>query len=218
MRWLIRGLLAILILIFLATLHYTLPQRDIVRITGTEIIRADFSGLNRFFYAQADSGNDNATVNRDLRLINTVDGNGRIMVYRNEDTGFGWPPYFKLDSSNLQAEAQEAISTREAPQWYALRHYGWRNEFLSIYANGVSLKPVAGPDVRLIPWFNIIFLVLLAAVIWAITVRVVRFRKRRIDPMLEAVDERLDDARDGASGIWGRFTAWLGTWRGKPRV
>jgi len=107
MRWILRGLLGALVVLFLGTLHYTLPQRDIVIVTGTEIIRQDFSGWNRVFYAQADSGNA-AVVNRDLRLINTVDGDGNIMVYRNEDTGFGWPPYFKLDSSNLQAEAQAA--------------------------------------------------------------------------------------------------------------
>ena len=57
--------------LFLAAfLHYTLPQRDVVRVTGTEIIRKDFSGVSRLFYAQADSG-DSDVGNRDLRLINT---------------------------------------------------------------------------------------------------------------------------------------------------
>ena len=51
-------------------LHYVLPQHDVVRVTSTEIIRIDFGGLNRLFYAQADSGTtDNPT--RDLRLIYT---------------------------------------------------------------------------------------------------------------------------------------------------
>ena len=217
MKWIVRSLLGLLVLIVLATLHYTLPQRDIVRITGTEIIRQDFSGLNRMFYAQADSGNVDG-VNRDLRLINTVRANGSIMVFRNEDTGFGWPPYFKFDSTNLQAEAQELTSTRDNPQWFAIRHYGWRNEFLTIFPNAVSLKPVAGPDVTLIPWFNILFLLVLAALIWGITVRVIRFRKKRIDPVIEDIDEAFDAAGDTATGLWGRFTAWLGTWRGKPRV
>ena len=51
-------------------LHYVLPQHDIARVTSTEVIRQDFSGFNRLFYAQADSGNTELTT-RDLRLINT---------------------------------------------------------------------------------------------------------------------------------------------------
>ena len=204
MRWILRSILALLIIWFLSVLHYTLPQRDIVLVTGTEIIRQDFSGWNRVFYAQADSGNASGA-NRDLRLINTIDTDGKIMVYRNEDTGFGWPPYFKLDSSNLQAEAQAVISTTAEPAWVAIRHYGWRNELLSIYPNAVSMKTVAGPDVRLIPWFNIVFLIALALFIWGVTVRLLRFRRRRIDPLISAVDAQIEDTTDDVRGFWSRL-------------
>jgi hypothetical protein len=166
-RWIMKVLLALLVL---AAFHYNLPQRDIVRITGTEILRKDLSGWTGMFYAAAQSG-EAQTQNRDLRLINAVRANGKVSVYRNEDTGFKWPPYFKFDSSNLQAEAEDAVSNKEAPEWYILRHYGWRNTFWSIYPNAVSLKPIAGPDVRLIPWFNFVFLLVLAALCWAIYVR-----------------------------------------------
>ncbi|MEO0675949.1 MAG: DUF1523 family protein [Pseudomonadota bacterium] len=179
-RWTFR---IVVLLIVGSFLHYTLPDRDIVRVNGTEILRQDFSGLNRIFYAQADSGNNNAVVNRDLRLINTQRPNGRSYVYRNEDTGFGWPPYFKLDSSNLQADAQAAA--RQDDQWFVVRHYGWRNEFLTIYPNAISIRPVAGPDVRLIPYFNIAVIVILFATYWAIAVRIRRFRERRIDPLFD---------------------------------
>jgi len=180
-KWTIRIFFFALVAIFL---HYTLPQQDIVRVNGTEILRQDFSGWNRIFYAQADSGNDNTVINRDLRLINTALPSGRSYVYRNEDTGFGWPPYFKLDSSNLQADAQ-AAARGDAEQWYALRHYGWRSEFLSIYPNAISLRPVAGPDVTLIPWFNIAIIVLLFAIYWAISVRVKRFWDRRVTSIFD---------------------------------
>ncbi|MEM6896280.1 MAG: DUF1523 family protein [Pseudomonadota bacterium] len=180
-RWTFR---IIFFAIAAAFLHYTLPQRDIVRVNGTEILRQDFTGWNRIFYAQADSGNDQTTLNRDLRLINTQLPNGRSYVYRNEDTGFGWPPYFKLDSSNLQADAQAAA--RVDDQWYVVRHYGWRSEFLTIYPNAISIRPVDGPDVRLIPYFNIAVLLVLFAIYWAIAVRLRRFRERRIDPLFES--------------------------------
>lgn len=179
-RWFIR---IVFFLIVAGFLHYTLPQRDIVQVNGTEILRQDFTGWNRIFYAQADSGNDTTTANRDLRLINTALPNGRSYVFRNEDTGFGWPPYFKLDSSNLQADAQAAARTNEG--WYVLRHYGWRNEFLTVYPNAISLRPIDGPDVRLIPYFNIVVILVLFAIYWAIAVRINRFRERRIDPLFE---------------------------------
>ena len=183
-RWTFRILFFLIVAAFL---HYTLPQRDIVQVNGTEILRQDFSGWNRIFYAQADSGNDSDVINRDLRLINTALPNGRSYVYRNEDTGFGWPPYFKLDSSNLQADAQAAA--RQEGSWYVIRHYGWRNEFLTIYPNAISMKPIEGPDVRLIPYFNIAVIVILFAIYWAIAVRVRRFRQRRIDPLFSDEDE-----------------------------
>lgn len=200
----IKWVVLILALLFVGGfLHYTLPQRDIVRVTGTEILRKDFSGWTRMFYAQADSG-DTESVNRDLRLINAVRPNGSVSVYRNEDTGFGWPPYFKLDSSNLHAEAADAISNKDNPQWYVVRHYGWRSPFLSIYPNAVSIKPIAGPDVRLIPWFNIIFFVIFFAIFWAIFVRVRRFWNNRIDPVLDQVDASMDETRDKVGGWFKR--------------
>lgn len=189
--------------------HYTLPQRDIVYISGTEIIRQDFSGFNRIFYGAADSGNDETTVNRDLRLINTSRDNGRIMVYRNEDTGFGWPPYFKLDSSNLQAEAQRATSTSAQPQWFLIKHYGWRNEWLTIYPNAISLTPISGPDAgKPIPWLNIFIIVIFLTIAFAIWVRWRRFRMARIDPTLEAIEDDFEEKS-------GAVRRWFGTWRAK---
>ena len=195
-------------------LHYVLPQHDLARITSTEVIRTDLSGWNRIFYAQADSGGaDLAT--RDLRLINTQrqkawlfgfvprEAEG-VMVYRNEDSGWIWPPYFKFDSSNLQAEAEDAVSNKQAPEWYILRHYGWRNTFWSIYPNAVSLKPIAGPDVRLIPWFNIVLLLVLAALFWAIYVRVRGFWARRVDPVIDRIDAAAEETSGRVKGWFRR--------------
>ena len=38
------------------------------------------------------------------------------------------------------------------------------------FPNATKVKPVDGPDVQLIPWFNIVFLIVFAAVFWAIWV------------------------------------------------
>ena len=201
-KWTFRLLVLALLAAFLS---YVLPQRDIVRVVSTEVIRTDFTAYNRLFYAQADSGSAEAAT-RDLRLINTVRYNGRVMVYRNEDTGWIWPPYFKFDSSDLQAEAEDLTSTTEVPRWAVVTHYGWRIRYLTVYPNAIDIRPVADPEARMIPWFNIIFLTVLFAIGWAVTVRWRRFRARRIQPRLDQIDSVFDEQRAGIS-------RWFRSWR-----
>ncbi len=198
--------------IVLSVLHYTLPQQDIARVSDTYEKRID-PGENSLFWAVHDVGSDNTTSNRDVFFIQTRLANDKVMVYRNEDTGWSWPPYFKVNSSNLQAEAADLKSNADNPRWVAVRHYGWRNEFMSIFPNAVSIKPVAGPDVRLIPWFNIVFLTILAAIFWAVWVRWRRFRQARIDPVLEDIGDSMDAAGDAMAEKRGRFRRWLDSWR-----
>lgn len=174
----------VIVLCIAGFLHYTLPQTDIARITDTYEKRIDF-GENSIFWSNQGTGDAENTPNRDIFFIQTVRTNGRVMVYRNEDTAWGWPPYFKFDTSNLQAEAADLKSTAETPKWVAVRHYGWRNEFLSIFPNAIGVKQVEGPDVRFIPWFNIILLTVLFAIFWAIRVRWIRFRENRINPKID---------------------------------
>ncbi|WP_114287995.1 DUF1523 family protein [Candidatus Halocynthiibacter alkanivorans] len=209
------ALMALIALLIFSFLHYTLPQRDIVRVTNTEVRRVDF-GSNSIFWAAADTGTA-TQANRDVRFIEAFYPNGKPMVFRNEDTGWGWPPYFKLDSSNLQAEARDFVSTKEAPQWVAISHYGWRNEYFTIYPNAVGVKPVAGPDVVLVPWLNIVILVLLALGLLLVVRMWMQFRERMIDPLVDNASAAMAGAEDRASGVWSRFVRWLGTWKGKPR-
>jgi hypothetical protein len=197
-KWTFRITLLTLVAAFL---HYTLPQTDIVRITDTYEKRVDF-GENSLFWAGGDVGSATGTVNRDVFFIQARRAQGDVMVYRNEDTGWGWPPYFKFDTSNLQAEAADAKSTAGSPQYYALKHYGWRNEFLSIFPNAISLRPVSGPDAEKgLPWVNIVILTLLAAITYAVWVRWRRFRRARLDPRLEAIEDSLAE-RQGRLRRW----------------
>lgn len=214
--------------------HYVLPQHDIAYISGTEIMRQDFSTWNHWFYAQADSGNVQGTT-RDVRLINTVRertwlfglirSGEQIMVYRNEDTGWIWPPYFKFDSSDLQAQAQSLVSAPGAPRWVVITHYGWRNRFLTIYPNATSIREIpddrpAGerttpPEYRIIPWFNIGFLVFLAICWGFLQIVWKQFRQRTVDPTVARVGETWDGIEAGVTTQQGRFRRWLDTWRRK---
>ena len=177
LKW---GFWGVFWLLVAALLHYTLPQNDVVRITDTYERRVDF-GENSIFWAESGSGNAEGRISVDMFFIQTVKANGRVMVYRNEDTGWGWPPYFKFNTSNVQARAADMRSTSEAPEWVIVKHYGWRNEFLSIYPNAISLRETTGPDVRVIDWVGIVILVVLAATFWAFYVRVKRFWARRFE-------------------------------------
>jgi len=209
----------VLFLIVFSVLHYVLPQHDVARVTSTEVIRADFSSWNRIFYAQADSGAEELTT-RDLRLINTEKqntwllgfwrrGSTEVMVYRNEDTGWIWPPYFKFDSSDLHAEAAANVTASGADeQWVVITHYGWRNKYLTIFPNAIGIKPVAGPDVTVIPWFNIFFFVFVLFAFGTIRAMWRQFRERTIDPTLEDVHESVTHQK-------GRVSRWLDSWRSK---
>lgn len=208
MRWIIRGIFLLVALVIIAFFHYTLPQRDIVRIVGTYEERQDFGGWNSIFWGAGDAGGGTNAQNRDVLFIQTVQANGQEMVYRNEDTGWGWPPYFKFDTANLQTHAADGVSTKDDPEWYAMRHYGWRNTVITAFPNALSMKPVAGPDVRLIPWFNIIFLTVLFLILFAIWRRLDRWKGRHIDPVIEDVGDTVTESKRGIS-------RWLGTWKRK---
>ncbi len=153
-----------------AVFDYTMPARDIVRIVGTEVVRTDI-GANAFFWAGSDAVAEAAATSRDIRFINSARPDGTPRVYRNQDTGWGWPPYLKFDSGNLQAEAQQFVS---GENWVAVTHYGWRSTLLSIYPNAMGITPVTGPFVSLFPWPRVIGGVLLAVfgfAAWRIWVR-----------------------------------------------
>lgn len=221
----IRRIIRITLLLIIGLwLHYVMPQRDIARVTSTEVIRTDFTPINRMFYAQADSGTaENPT--RDLRLINTerkatyffglVRGGNETMVFRNEDTGWIYPPYFKFDSSDLQAEAAASISTTEPYDWVVITHYGWRIRWLSIYPNAVSIRPAPSEDYRPIPWVNIAIYVML--IVAALFVRAMwrQFRERTLDPMADKAGDRLDHVQADIAERRGRVRRWLDTWKSK---
>jgi len=216
MRYVKWVFLTLLILLVGGFLHYTLPQHDIVRIVNTYEERQDLGDWTRIFWSVPDT-QSTSLANRDVQFIQTVKANGKTMVYRNEDTGWGWPPYFKFDTANLYTEANDAISNKAEPEWYSITHYGWRNEWLSIFPNAVGLKRVDGPDATIIPWVNIIILTMLLLIAILIVRMWRQFRERTIDPLLEDVDEGWDNVSEGARKRSKGFRAWLGTWRGKPR-
>ena len=226
MRWFLTVLGVILGIAVFLFLDYALPSRQTVRITNT-YNRLTEIGANAFFYASPDTGTvQNAQGQRDVRFIDTVRQNGKPYVYRNEDTGWIWPPYFKYDSSNLHAQATDLKSTAADPRWVNVTSYGWRISWLSIYPNAISVRPVAGPDVRPFNWPAQLILALIGAFLFLIWRMWNQFRERTIDPAVRSADEawdrldaRADAARDHiaseASEAQGRVRRWWNGIRGR---
>jgi len=197
-----------------AFFHYTLPQVDIARITDTYEKRVN-PGSNALFWSAGDGGSASDVTERDVFFIQTRLANDSVMVFRNEDTGWIWPPYFKFDTSNLQAEAADLRSTVADPQYVAIRHYGWRFEFLSIFPNAVSVWPVDGPDAsKPIPWVSGIVLTLFTALAYGIWVRWRRFRMARIDPKLEEIQDSWEATEDAVAEKSSKLRQW---WARKRR-
>ena len=202
-KWTFRVLVA---LIFLGFFHYTLPQHDVVRLVATNSQRMDL-GVSNWFFAAPDSGTVTTTDgSRDVKFIQTIRQNGKPMVYRNEDTVWGWPPYFKFNSFDIQTEASNLISTEAAPKWVMVTHYGWRNQFFTIFPNAVAVKPVSDQTMTVIPWFNIVFFLVLALLILFIRRMWRQFRERTVDPLMVDAAESWDGAEGKARGFWARLT------------
>lgn len=208
-KWTFWALVALIIGGFL---HYTLPQHDIVRVVNTYQERQDLGDWTSIFWSTPDDQSGTLT-SRDVQFISTIRTNGKPMVYRNEDTGWHWPPYFKFDTASLLAEAEDLKSSPEAPKWAVITHYGWRNELLSIFPNAVSIKAVAGPDVRIIPWVNIVLLTVMVLILLTIRAMWRQFKERSIDPVLEDVEEAWDDVEEAADAAGSRAKGGLGRLR-----
>ncbi len=188
-------------------LHYTLPQYDVVRIVSTYEERQELNDWTRMFWSKPDTQSAGLE-NRDVQFIQAMTPDEKAVVYRNEDTGWSWPPYFKFDTANLYTQANDMVSTKDDPEWVAIKHYGWRNQYLTIFPNAISVKPVAGPDASITNWVSIVILVLFAVVFWALYVRWRRFKARRVDPLIEDVEDGIFAVGDAIEDRKSRVSRW----------
>ena len=171
-------LIGVLILLVGAFFHYTLPQHDTVRIVDIDVARMDTGGVDT-------QGN---ALTRDVRFIYAAFPDGDEIEYRNEDTDWGFPFYFKFDSARLANQAANLKSTAANPNWVIVRHYGWRIPFLSMFPNALSVWPAAGPDDEVFPWFSTIFLTALVIGILVLRRLFLIWRRRNVDPLVEGIN------------------------------
>lgn len=137
MRKIIKYFLLLVVFTFHAVLfagiNFVTPSYEITRISSGEVKRMDKDG----FITKSNPA-DGAV--RDVYFINTQNPNkNEPKVYRNEDTGWGFPFYFKFDSANIQAKALDLVSDNKLVE---LRYYGWRLTMLSEFPNVTDIRVV----------------------------------------------------------------------------
>lgn len=165
--------LAVIALLLLAgLLAYVLPQHRVAYIDGSEVRRGDGTviknssdlpprqepGIDMYYvYASNPARTD-------------------VYVFRNEDTGFGFPWYFKMDSAELQARAQ--LLARKEGQLALVTYYGWRIPVLKLFPNAVDIEAWDRAEE---PWpvFNLTVLALLAIALGGSAWKLRRWRRAR---------------------------------------
>ncbi|QJD59711.1 DUF1523 family protein [Pseudomonas sp. gcc21] len=175
MRWIKRLSTAVIVALVISAalgLHYILPKHSVVHVTGVEVKRVDDEGV-----INAENPAEGPT--RDMYFINTANpDNQKVRVYRNEDTGWGFPWYFKFDSADVQARAQDY--SRNNNQLALIRYYGWRIQMLSMFPNITYIEATTSRDEPL-PIFNILFFLVLGGLVLAVVMGVRRRSQRRLD-------------------------------------
>lgn len=133
---------AVVAMIYVLFLAYSLPSHTKVHVTGTEVTRKDVEDA------------DGTKRTEDVRYVMAEGLDGEPHMFRNEDTGWGWPPYFKFDSGDLAAQANN-YSTNARGDVVLVKYYGFRIRMLSAFPNVISMRTVP-PDYQPIPWTGII--------------------------------------------------------------
>jgi hypothetical protein len=136
----------------IAFLDYFLPHHAVLRIVGAETRRPvggskTNAAAHDVFYVFAE----------DVETKNPH-------VFRNEDTGWGFPFYFKFNSADLQAVAQSIAGERGTALF---TYYGWRIQIFSVVPNVTNIKRAAADEETPFPWFNLAFaVIILGGIAW----------------------------------------------------
>ncbi|MGL2848032.1 DUF1523 family protein [Helicobacter pylori] len=127
--------LFILTAIFLALMllvSYCMPHYSVAVISGVEVKRMNEN-------ESTPNNKEVKTLARDVYFVQTYDPKDQksVTVYRNEDTRFGFPFYFKFNSADISALAQSLVN-----QQVEVQYYGWRINLFNMFPNVIFLKPL----------------------------------------------------------------------------
>lgn len=168
------------LLLLAGLLAYVLPQHRVVHVDGTEVRRGEGTRVTT-------AGSPPGLVpGNDVYYLHTSNPERTdIYVFRNEDTGFGLPPYFKMDAAELQGRAQ--LLARKEGQLALVTYYGWRIPVLKLFPNAVDIEVWDRAEE---PWpvFNITVFALLAILTGGLYLKLRRWRRARATRREHAAD------------------------------
>lgn len=149
MRAMIKYFLILVLLslhiVLIGSVNYAMPSYETTQVTGLETRRMDKDGV-------ISKSNPADGEVRDVFFIFTEHPTTKkVQVYRNEDTGWGLPPYFKFGSADIQAKAQAYANEKQLVE---IKYYGWRINWMNEFRNIVSIKPVEAEGKPSHPWFS----------------------------------------------------------------
>lgn len=89
----------------------------------------------------------------DVYYIYTAQDGEKVRVFRNEDTRWSFPFYFKFDSADVQAKAKTLEFGGAAG---AITSYGWRINMLSQFPNVTRIEVIDISDASTFTFFPLV--------------------------------------------------------------
>ncbi|MDG2954498.1 DUF1523 family protein [Bisgaard Taxon 10/6] len=119
--------------VLFAGIHFVFPHYETTHVTGVEVKRVDKDG-------PITKANPQDGPTRDVYYIYTQrTDESKPTVYRNEDTRWGFPFYFKFDSAVQQARASGFAQNKKMVE---VKYYGWNIVMFNEFRNVISMKEV----------------------------------------------------------------------------
>ncbi|MCR4942370.1 MAG: DUF1523 family protein [Campylobacter sp.] len=143
-------LLMVFVLHFLAfcLINYAMPSYKALNIVHTDVKRMDKDG-----FIDKDQASINS-ISRDVYFISAkVPESEKVLSFRNEDTRWGLPPYFKFNSADVQAKAASMMEQKALAQ---IKYYGWRIPMLNEFYNAISITKIKDASELSSPIFSYI--------------------------------------------------------------
>ncbi|MGL2796021.1 DUF1523 family protein [Helicobacter pylori] len=125
-------ILTAIFLVLMLLVSYCMPHYSVAVISGVEVKRMNEN-------ENTPNNKEVKTLARDVYFVQTYDPKDQksVTVYRNEDTRFGFPFYFKFNSADISALAQSLVN-----QQVEVQYYGWRINLFNMFPNVIFLKPL----------------------------------------------------------------------------
>lgn len=146
MRAIIKYFLILVLLslhiVLIGAVNYAFPSYDVTMVTTGDVRRVDKDGI-----ISASNPADGEI--RDVYYLYTSnDQTEKAIQYRNENTGWGFPFYFKFNSGEVQAKA---LAFAEKKQLVQIKYYGWNIPMLNEERKLVSVKAMNEGDTKSLP-------------------------------------------------------------------